>query len=300
MPEWIGWILSLLFLAVGGLSVHYAYSLFTGKEKESLQNKYGELNEAQMPSLFRALGWLHLGVGIWFFVAFVLVYLFELRIRLFPGLILLGSGIQFGGIKVTEWFYGLKPISVAELPKVEEPKTTYQAYKDHATNVLNLYIAPALSVLIGIAFILVPFFLPPLDRADFHEVRGYLDKYELYQDEEVKRRISGAIPPRVLISLQGGVSFWTNALDKESSEVLLKEQKTEIRTYLRKSSSADLVNGKEIKAYGLWINGQEIVSFSASIDEDEFFFKKIFPALGIMFFFTAFYAYRYGKKNFMD
>lgn len=88
-----------------------------------------------------------------------------------------------------------------------------------------------------------------------------------------------------------------DALDEQASDTLLKERGIVVRTYLRKSSGADPVNGKEIKAYGLWINEQEIVSLSVSIDEDEFFVKKMLPVLGVLFLFTAFYIYRYGEKN---
>ena len=164
---------------------------------------------------------------------------------------------------------------------------------DRTLNVFDVYVAPLFLLAVGLVFIVLTFTMSFPEPSSLSEVRGHLSTYDFHQTGRGKGDYT------TIITLQEGPRFWTHAIDRENAEAVLRERGLEVRYYFDPHSVNVPMDGDAIKAYGLWIEGNEIQSVDEGLRADKIATYVYSPAIGIFGVVAALLIYRRNKTKYL-
>ncbi len=98
---------------------------------------------------------------------------------------------------------------------------------------------------------------------DLLEVKDRLTNYYIYQTHN-----SRGYSFTTILVLRNGSRYWTNAVNKDSASNILKGREVEVEFYVDPHSSLTQIDGAS-KSYGLWVNGQPIMSLDTALRSEK-------------------------------
>lgn len=156
--------------------------------------------------------------------------------------------------------------------------------EDNVMKLFSVYVFPLFLFLFGVGALIFSFITKSVEPSDLSEVRGYLVSYEIVRDSKGRY-------PRAVLTLDKGQRVATTELDEDSADKLFKDgQSYEIRTFVPTQPTAIPDHGG-LRTYGLSVNGQQIESRDDEIWNENFVFRYVFPALGVLFIVLALYVF---------
>ncbi len=132
-------------------------------------------------------------------------------------------------------------------------------------------IKSVISVLAGIAIIVQASGAGLPDRSELSEVRGILVQYEVVS--------SGSGSKYVMLILRDGRRFWTEAVTEYEAPTLFRKLPARVAVYVNKDRPR---SAKDIKSYGLIVDGKEIVSLDAALRREKTLVRYALPLIGIL------------------
>lgn len=134
-----------------------------------------------------------------------------------------------------------------------------------------------LAVVIGIAFIVLPFIWAPPSTHDLVPVEGPLVSYSLFRTQ------SRSPDLLALIALGGHQGrFWNDALKNGTARQLEGKTGVRVRVMYDPKSRLRPEAGDAVKSYGLWVDGVELAPAESALGTDRFLAFVFIPGMGLL------------------